>query len=66
MHKLEPGMWYNGGKNGLDRRFVVSYGATKDYVVWAVMKDRLPLGGFLHTRCTSTKSFIKWTKFSSI
>ena len=52
--------WYSGGRDGAQERFLISYGSSKEYVVYGVKKDRLPLGAFLKTHCISTKSFQKW------
>lgn len=46
--------------NGTQKRRVVNFGASRDWVVWGDCRFRLPLGGFINTRCTSTKSFAKW------
>lgn len=55
---IEPGKTYLGW-NG-EFRTVVSQGASKDWVVWGVTRNRLPLGGFIKTRCTSLRSFARW------
>ncbi|AGR48067.1 hypothetical protein PHIM7_338 [Sinorhizobium phage phiM7] len=43
-------------------RRVVSYGAGREWVVWGDERERLPLGGFVRTKCTSAKSFAKWAE----
>lgn len=56
---IKPGRTYRGGKNG-DQRAVVRYGAHEGFVCWAPERERLPYGGFVNTRCTSTAAFAKW------
>lgn len=56
---IVPGKTYIGG-NYDDSRTVVSYGASSDFVCWAKTEERLSLGRFVRTRCTSRKSFARW------
>lgn len=56
---IQPGRTYKGGKHG-EKRTVTAWGATYNHVVWTETHTRLPYGGFIHTRCTSTASFAKW------
>lgn len=50
---------YSGGKNG-DLRTAVRWGSSEAWLCWAPTRERLPLGGFVRTRCTSTAYFAKW------
>ena len=61
---ITPKKTYIGGKND-ERRTVVSWGSSETYVVWGRTSERLPLGGFVNTRCTSRASFAKWAKAES-
>lgn len=58
---IKIGATYAGGKNG-ELRTVVRWGASMRWVCWAPTRKRLPLGGFLDTRCTKTASFAKWAE----
>lgn len=57
--EIEVDRTYRGGLHG-DLRTVVRYGSSKEWVCWAPTRERLPLGGFVNTRCTSRVSFAKW------
>ena len=59
--EIRLGETYVGGKND-QRRVAVAWGSSEQYVCWASEGDRLPLGGFIRTRCTETASFAKWAK----
>lgn len=56
---IKLGATYRGGKNG-ELRTAVNYGSSKAWLCWAPTSERLPLGGFVRTKCTSTESFAKW------
>lgn len=58
---IQPGRSYIGGKNGVSRT-VVSYGSSQNWVCWAPTSERLPLGGFTTTTCTSRANFARWAK----
>ena len=53
------GQTYRGGKRD-ELRTVVRWGASKDYVCYGLTRERLPLGGFVNTKCISTRAFAKW------
>lgn len=57
--EIEVDRTYRGGLHG-DLRTVTGYGSSKEWVIWAPTHERLPLGGFVNTRCTSRGSFAKW------
>ncbi|NTF72767.1 hypothetical protein [Rhizobium rhizogenes] len=59
--EIEPKKTYIGGRND-ERRTIVGWGASEAYVVWGRTSERLPLGGFVNTKCTSRASFAKWAK----
>lgn len=61
INEIEPKKTYIGGKND-ERRTVVGWGASDIYVIWGRTSERLPLGGFVKTRCTTRASFAKWAK----
>lgn len=63
--EINPGSTYIGGKDK-QRRTVVSFGSSPDWVIWGRTRERLPFGGFSETRCTSTKSFARWAEAESI
>ena len=64
IEEITPKKTYIGGKND-ERRTVVSWGSSETYVVWGRTSERLPLGCFVNTRCTSRASFAKWAKAES-
>ncbi len=53
------GQTYRGGKHN-ELRTVVGWGASLDYVCYGLTRERLPLGGFVKTKCVSRKAFAKW------
>lgn len=57
--QIKIGRTYIGGKHN-DRRTVVKWGADERHVCWAPSHERLPLGGFVRTRCTTTAGFARW------
>jgi len=58
-NEILPGNTYKGGKNG-EFRTVTGFGSSESHVVWALTRERLPLGGFARTRVSTRASFAKW------
>lgn len=57
---IEPKRTYIGG-NDQQKRTVIGWGASPEFVVWSPTSNRLPYGGFVGgIRCTTRKSFAKW------
>lgn len=57
---IEIGKWYEGGKVRKEKRFVIGFGSSSEWVRYGLSKHQLPYGGFMQDRCISRKAFIKW------
>lgn len=57
--EIEIGASYLGGKKG-ESRTVLGWGYSRDHLLWAPTRERLPYGGFAKSQGCETKTFAKW------